>query len=84
MVKYTLTEHAKEALTKRRVASEWLERTLANPQFVQPDPTDSSLEHRLAVIPEHGDRVLRVIVNTSVTPLRVVTLYFDRNMKGRL
>ena len=83
-MRYTLTEHAKEAMAKRRIAAEWLERTLANPQRVETDVKDAALEHRLALIPEHGNRVLRVIVNTSLTPLRVVTLYFDRNMKGKL
>ena len=37
-----------------------------------------------ARFPEHGDRVLRVVVNTSVVPERVVSVYFDRAMKGKL
>lgn len=28
--------------------------------------------------------VARVIINPHSTPVRVVTLYFDRKMKGRL
>ena len=43
-----------------------------------------SLIHHLAVVPEHGNRVLRVVFNHLVTPVRVVTVYFDRKMKGKL
>jgi hypothetical protein len=81
---YTLTDHALDALAKRKILLEWLERTLGDPQRVELDATDPALEHRLAVIPEYGNRVLRVIVNRSVDPMRVVTLFFDRKMRGRL
>jgi hypothetical protein len=33
---------------------------------------------------DFGYRVLRVIFNTSKTPRHVVTVYFDRTMKGKL
>ena len=32
-------------------------------------------------IPERGDRVLRVAVNTRVAPWRVVSVFFDRSMR---
>ena len=35
-------------------------------------------------IPEFGGRVLRVAVNTTVEPNRVVSVFFDRQMKGKL
>ena len=81
---YELSEHAGDALAKRKIPMGWLERVLVSPQLIEPDSEDKALEHRLAAIPEHGNRVLRVIVNLQVKPVRVVTLYFDRGMKGRL
>lgn len=48
------------------------------PERVELDEVDPDLEHRLARIPEFGNRVLRVIVNPSVTPARIVTVFFDR------
>ena len=51
---------------------------------MEPDPDDVELEHRLGRIREHGARVLRVVVNKTVRPARVVTLYFDRTMIGKL
>jgi hypothetical protein len=43
-----------------------------------PDENGAELEHRLAVIAEYGDWVLRVVVNTKAFPMRNVTAYFDR------
>ena len=51
---------------------------------MEPDPIDPELEHRLGRIDEYDGRVLRVIVNATVTPPRVVTVYFDRKMRGKL
>jgi len=48
------------------------------------DPHDAAVERRFRRIPEFGDRVLRVAVNTTVDPLRVVSVFFDRRMKGKL
>ena len=81
---YALTEHARDAMQKRGIRTEWLERTVAAPQSRAPDEVDDELEHRLAAIPEFGNRVLRVIVNTRTLPERVITVYFDRRMRGRL
>ena len=80
---YHLTEHARDALEKRRIPLEWMERTLGAPDWTEADSMDEDLEHRLARIPEYGDRVLRVIVNAQAKPLRIVTVYFDRRRRGR-
>jgi len=80
---YRLTEHARDALEKRQIAVAWVERVLARPKWTEPDPVDAALEHRLAAIPEFENRVLRVIVNTSAAPPRVITAYFDRRRTKR-
>jgi hypothetical protein len=71
-------------LAKRRIPLEWVERVLGQPERVQDDENDGELEHRLARIPEHGNRVLRVIVNRVTSPEKIVTFYFDRNVRDRL
>ncbi len=81
---YELTQHARDVLEERQIAMEWMERVLANPALVEPGATDPELENRFAKIAEFGDRVLRVVVNTQVVPERVVSVYFDRRMKGRV
>jgi len=75
---YIMTEHARDALEKRRIPLEWLERTIAVPEWTEKDSMDEDLEHRLARIPEFGGRILRVIININTEPPRIVTVYFDR------
>jgi hypothetical protein len=55
---------------------------LGNPDRTEPGKVDPSLTHALGRIPEHGDRVLRVVYNGNVDPPRIVTAYFDRGQKG--
>jgi Domain of unknown function (DUF4258) len=81
---YTLTEHAKTMMTEREIPLEWLERVLNEPVLREPDPDDASLERRYRPIPEFDGRVLRVVVNATVEPLRVVSVFFDRSKRGQL
>ena len=83
-MKFELTRHAKKVLAEREIPIDWLERTLAVPELVLPDPDDATAERRYRKIPEFGGRVLRVAVNTAVEPNRVVSVFFDRQMKGKL
>jgi uncharacterized DUF497 family protein len=81
---YELTQHARDILEERQIGLEWLDKALANPELIERDATDPELESRFARIAEFGGRVLRVVVNTRVVPERVVSVYFDRRMKGKL
>ena len=83
-MKYELTNHAKKALAEREISVDWLERTLHAPELTLPDPDDAMVERRFRKIPEFGGRVLRVAVNTTVEPVRIVSVFFDRTMKGQL
>jgi hypothetical protein len=84
MSKYVLSSHAKAVVAARSIKLEWLERVLANPERVEPDKGDPDLKHALGRIPEHGGRVLRVVYNSVVKPIRVVTVYFDRVQRNKL
>ena len=83
-MRFELTKHAQKALDEREIPAEWMERTLSAPELVLPDPEDATVERRFRRIPEFGNRVLRVVVNTAVEPQRVVSVFFDRQMKGKL
>lgn len=74
---YTLTEHAEKRLRRRKIAPEWIAATLEHPARTENDHDDPELAHALRPIPERGFRVLRVVYNESVDPVRVVTAYFD-------
>ena len=71
-------------MAEREIAIAWVEQTLAAPELRLPDPDDAAVERFYRKIPEFGGRVLRVAVNTTVEPNRVVSVFFDRQMKGKL
>ena len=77
------TEHALARLAKRQLEREWIERTVSSPARIEGDTEDPALEHRLAVVPELANRVLRVIVSKT-EPKRVIAAHLDRSMKGKL
>ena len=54
------------------------QRAFDAPEATEADPVDPDLEHRLARIPEWGNRVLRVIINRKTTPTRIWTAFFYR------
>lgn len=81
---FELTLHAQVAAEERKILPEWISRTFETPELVLPDPGDPSVERRFRKIPEHGNRVLRVAVNPTVDPARIVSVFFDRRMKGKL
>ena len=81
---YELSAHARDVIEERQIQAAWIERALATPARIDPRENDPTAESRFIRIPEFGDRVLRVIVNKQVAPCRVVSVYFDRTMKGKL
>ncbi|HZU45408.1 MAG TPA: DUF4258 domain-containing protein [Terriglobales bacterium] len=83
-MKFELTEHAKKVVAEREIHIEWVAQTVAEPELRQPDPKDAAVERRYRRIREFGGRVLRVAINTRVEPPRVVSVFFDRSMKGKL
>ncbi len=78
---YSLTEHARKRLLKRGIQAAWIERALLHPARTENDPEDADLAHAIIIIPERGFRVLRVIYNETVTPVAVVTAFFDDTVK---
>lgn len=84
MAKFTLSNHARTVITERAINAEWIDRIIANPEKTEADGKDSKLRHAIGRISENGDRVLRVVYNGSVEPVRVVTAYFDRALRNKL
>ena len=81
---YELTKHDQDMIEERDISLCPIERVLESPELTIPDGEDDQLEHRLKIIPEHENRVLRVVVNVKTIPIKVITLYFDRSMRGKL
>jgi hypothetical protein len=83
-IKLEFTRHAVRVMGERKIPVEWIERAVAGPALRTPDPNDPQVERFFRRIPERGDRALRVVVNTRAAPWRVVSVYFDRKMRGAL
>jgi len=81
---YILSKHAKERLKERKLKEEWIKRALNNPQKVGVDPHDPSVHIVWKEITEMDNRVLKVCYNPNKQPIVIVTLHFDRKMKGKL
>lgn len=71
-------------MLERGIAASWLEAVLEHPEVIEPDKADATLEHRLGRIPEFENRVLRVVAKMKSRPVVIVTIYFDRAMRGKL
>jgi len=84
MKTYTLSAHAEIVMVERSIKREWLDRVLAHPELVEKDRDDPEITHALGKISEHGGRMLRVVYNGTKKPMKIVTVYFDRAMKGKL
>jgi hypothetical protein len=84
VVNFELTNHARGAVAEREIPIEWIERTLQASELITPGPNDITIERCFRRIPEFGGRVLRVAVNRAVEPKRVVSVFFNRKMKGKL
>ncbi len=81
---YGITKHAKKVMEERGILDDWVAKTFSSPELIRPDPKDAQVEQRFRRIPEFGGRILRVVVNKAVEPKRILSVFFDRTMKGKL
>ncbi|NLT35541.1 MAG: DUF4258 domain-containing protein [Gaiellales bacterium] len=78
------TKHALDVLEEREIERRWVLQVVAHPELLVLDAEDTELLHVLARVPDMGGRVLRVIYNRTVIPVRIITAYFDRTMRWKL
>jgi hypothetical protein len=75
---FELSKHTKDMLIEREIHEEWVWRAIENPDKRRRGP-DGNL-HFTKRIRERDGRVLRVVVNSDVSPNRIVTVFFDRRL----
>ncbi len=83
-MRYQLTHHALVRMRERKIEAARVEQALASPQLTEQDAEDPATEHCLAAIAGWGYRVLRVVCDPRTNPVKILTVHFDRSMKGRL
>jgi hypothetical protein len=81
MADFEFSSHALSMLQERSIPEEWLWRAINSPDRIE-EGTDGNT-HYIKFIQEYGGRVLRVVVNSHVTPKRIVTVFFDRRLGRR-
>jgi hypothetical protein len=78
MPDFEFSKHATEMLQERKIAEEWVWRTLETGEHKK--GADGNFHYTMP-IQERDGRVLRVVVNADVDPKRIVTLFFDRRLR---
>lgn len=72
------TKHAREAMTIRRIAPEWIESTIVAPDRVEADPRHPERTRSYRAVPEFRGRILRVVYRQDGMDYIVITVHFDR------
>ncbi len=71
--------HAKLMITERGIDEAWVWRAINEPQRRLLE-ADGNI-HYVKTIRQRGGRILRVIINETVDPNRIVTVFFDRRLR---
>jgi hypothetical protein len=83
-VEYELSDHAARRIFERKIEPRWIAATLSEPDRQEQDAIDPTASHAFRRIAEMDNRVLRVVYNTTTIPVRVISAFFERRMKGKL
>ena len=83
-LKFDFTKHAEDVIKEREIPLEFIKRAVLDPDLIMPDASDINLEHKLKKITERDNRILRVVINKNSDPMRIITVFFDRSMRGKL
>lgn len=83
-MEYELSNHAAKRMQERKIEERWVELTLVEPDRDEQDPIDPQARHALKRIAEMDNRVLRVVYNETTSPKRIISVYFDRGMRGKI
>ena len=80
-----VSNHAVQQMGKRQIKQTWIREVLINPIAVESDPKDTDLKWAFGKIDcqDGVTRVLKIVYNDQVTPLKIVTIHFDRRAKKR-
>jgi Domain of unknown function (DUF4258) len=76
-----LSKHTADEMEERSILLSYIEAALTSPDRVARDATDPALSRSYKVIPEFGNRVIRVIHRPDGGDIFVVTAHWDRGAK---
>jgi hypothetical protein len=64
---------------ERGIIEDWVKSTVLDPDMTEPREDDEV--HYLKRIPQKRGKILRVIINPTTDPNRVITVFFDRRVQ---
>jgi Domain of unknown function (DUF4258) len=76
-----LTRHAQEALSRRNIATHWVEATVSAPDRSERDPRHPDRIRSYKAIAGHGGRALRVVHRPEGDDILIITVHFDRRAR---
>jgi hypothetical protein len=75
----TFTTHARTMMHERMIREDWVINTVNSPDRTEERLGDE--KHYLKQIPQAGGKTLRVIINPTTIPPRIITVFFDRRVQ---
>ena len=79
MPEYTFTAHARDMLREREIPEQWVLQAINEPD--EKNMGNDGNMHFFKSMPERENRILHVVVNETVEPSRIVTLFLDRRRR---
>lgn len=73
MSEYVFTSHAKDMLKEREIMEQWVLQTIRNPDKKMLGNDGNT--HYFRLLPERKNHVLHVVINETLEPNRIVTLF---------
>nr|WP_280137107.1 DUF4258 domain-containing protein [Methylobacterium sp. ARG-1] len=78
------SDHALARMRMRAIEAAWVERTIRNPEVIEPDPVQRGRVRVFAAVPERDGRILSVIDEPlEGDEIAVVTALLDRDAPAR-
>jgi hypothetical protein len=79
MPDYVFTTHARDMLKEREIPEQWVMTAISEPDEKNMESDGNA--HYFKTLPERDNRVLHIVVNETVEPNRIVTLFLDRRRR---
>jgi hypothetical protein len=75
-----MTVHGNTALRERGIELRWVETAISQPDWTALDPHPDRTR-AFKIIPERDRRILRVVYAETLSEIRLITAFFDRDAK---
>jgi hypothetical protein len=82
-MRFTYTHHAHERVARREIDAAWVERTVLEPEFTEPDPNHPERVRAFRSVPERDGRMLRVVYVPEDEGYRIITVFLDRGRRRK-